>query len=40
MTRSMSRGGKCIDNAPVESFFGHFKAKCYDLRKYSQLKQE
>ena len=23
--QSMSRRGKCIDNAPMESFFGHFK---------------
>jgi putative transposase len=25
MLQSMSRKGNCIDNAPVESFFGHFK---------------
>jgi transposase InsO family protein len=25
MTQSMSGKGKCIDNAPIESFFGHFK---------------
>lgn len=25
MTQSMSRRGNCIDNAPMESFFGHFK---------------
>lgn len=25
MVQSMSRKGKCIDNAPMESFFGHFK---------------
>ena len=25
MIQSMSRKGNCIDNAPVESFFGHFK---------------
>lgn len=30
LTRSMSRVGKCIDNAPIESFFGHFKTECYD----------
>jgi transposase InsO family protein len=23
--QSMSRKGRCIDNAPIESFFGHFK---------------
>lgn len=25
MVQSMSRKGACIDNAPMESFFGHFK---------------
>jgi len=25
MTQSMSRKGVCIDNAPIESFFGHMK---------------
>ena len=25
MVQSMSRKGNCIDNAPMESFFGHFK---------------
>ena len=25
MTQSMSRKGNCIDNAPMETFFGHFK---------------
>lgn len=25
MVQSMSRKGTCIDNAPIESFFGHFK---------------
>ncbi len=25
MVQSMSRKGKCIDNAPIESFFGHMK---------------
>ena len=35
ITRSMSRVGKCIDNAPIESFFGHFKCESYDLKKYT-----
>lgn len=34
MTRSMSRVGKCTDNAPIESFFGHFKCEQYDLKQY------
>ncbi|HEY4478954.1 MAG TPA: IS3 family transposase, partial [Candidatus Paceibacterota bacterium] len=25
MIQSMSRRGNCIDNAPIESFFGHLK---------------
>lgn len=39
MTRSMSRVGKCIDNAPIESFFGHFKTECYDLKKYKSFEE-
>ncbi|CAM3292324.1 IS3 family transposase [Streptococcus pluranimalium] len=34
LTGSMSQVGKCIDNAPIESFFGHFKTECYDLKTY------
>lgn len=34
ITRSMSRVGKCIDNSPVESFFGHFKEESYYLTHY------
>ena len=25
VTQSMSRRGNCLDNAPIESFFGHMK---------------
>ena len=25
LIRSMSRSGNCLDNAPIESFFGHLK---------------
>jgi putative transposase len=25
LLQSMSRRGNCLDNAPMESFFGHFK---------------
>ena len=39
LTRSMSRVGKCIDNAPIESFFGHFKAECYDLKTYKTFEE-
>ncbi len=27
ITQSMSRRGKCTDNAPIESYFGHFKGE-------------
>ncbi|MGG3694435.1 IS3 family transposase [Heyndrickxia ginsengihumi] len=33
LTQSMSRKGNCWDNAPMESFFGHFK----DLADYKSL---
>ncbi|MFC4559991.1 IS3 family transposase, partial [Virgibacillus kekensis] len=39
ITRSMSRVGKCIDNAPIESFFGHFKTECYDLKQYKSYEE-
>ena len=29
VTRSMSRVGKYIDNAPMENFWGHFRTECY-----------
>jgi putative transposase len=32
--RSMSRVGKCIDNAPIESFFGHFKTEAYHHKTF------
>jgi len=35
MTRSMSRTANCLDNASIESFFGHFKCEKYDLNTYS-----
>lgn len=31
MTQSMSRVGKCIDNVPMEAFFGKLKAERYHL---------
>ena len=39
ITRSMSRVGKCIDNAPIESFFGHFKTECYDFKTYKTFEE-
>ena len=36
LTQSMSRRGNCLDNAPIESFFGHFKADV-DYKEASNL---
>jgi putative transposase len=35
MTQSMSRVGKCIDNAPMESFWGTLKCEKYYLNRYN-----
>lgn len=39
-TQSMSRRGNCLDNAPMESFFGHFKdeADYQDAQNLAELK--
>ena len=37
LTHSMSRVGKCIDNGPMEVFFGNIKSEKYYLKKYSTL---
>lgn len=34
MTQSMSRVGRCIDNGPMESFWGTLKCEKYYLHKY------
>ncbi len=34
MTQSMSRVGRCIDNGPIESFFGTLKCEKYYLHTY------
>lgn len=39
LQRSMSRVGNCIDNAPVESFFGHYKCERYKLRTYATYEE-
>ena len=33
----MSRAGKCIDNGPMEGFFGTIKVEKYYLNKYTNL---
>jgi transposase InsO family protein len=40
--QSMSRRGNCLDNAPQESFFGHFKDEAYikTCETLDQLKKE
>ena len=35
IVHSMSRKGNCIDNAPVESFFGRFKTEFYYGRRFA-----
>jgi len=35
MPQSMSRVGRCIDNGPMESFWGTLKCEKYYLRKYN-----
>jgi putative transposase len=37
MTHSMSRVGKCIDNGPMESFWGTLKCEKYYLHKYESF---
>ncbi len=39
LRQSMSRKGNCIDNAPMESFFGHLKddINCKDAKTFSEL---
>lgn len=33
-TVSMSRVSKCLDNQPIESFWGTLKSECYYQKKY------
>jgi len=35
MTQSMSRVSKCIDNGPMEAFWGMLKSEMYYLRKFN-----
>ncbi len=37
MTQSMSRVGRCIDNGPMEAFWGALKAEMYYLQKFSDF---
>ncbi|WP_420846151.1 IS3 family transposase [Neobacillus notoginsengisoli] len=39
MTQSMSRVGRCIDNGPMESFWGTLKSEKYYLKKYETFEE-
>jgi putative transposase len=42
LVQSMSRKGNCIDNAPMESFFGHFKDEVdfKDCKTFDELRSK
>ena len=35
----MSRVGRCIDNGPMEAFWGNLKSEMYYLRKFSTFEE-
>ena len=39
MRQSMSRVGRCIDNGPMESFWGMLKSEMYYLRRFTDSKE-
>lgn len=39
LTQSMSRVGRCIDNGPMEAFWGTLKCERYYLRTYSTFEE-
>lgn len=39
MTQSMSRVGRCIDNGPIEAFWGTLKCEKYYLHKYDSYEK-
>ncbi len=39
ITQSMSRVGRCIDNGPMESFWGTLKSEKYYLHKYETFEE-
>lgn len=39
MTQSMSRVGKCIDNGPMEGFFGTLKSEMFYGKKFKDLEE-
>jgi len=39
MTQSMSRVARCIDNGPMESFWGMIKSEMYYLHKFATYEE-
>ena len=39
MTHSMSRVGRCLDNAPIENFWGTLKSEMYYLREFQSFEE-
>ena len=39
MTRSMSRVGKCVDNGPIEGFWGILKTEMYYLNSFDSYEE-
>ena len=39
MTQSMSRVARCIDNGPMEAFWGMLKSEMYSLRKFRTFEE-
>lgn len=39
ITQSMSRRGNCLDNASMESFFGHLKCEFYRGRRFASVER-
>lgn len=37
--RSMSRVGRCIDNAPMESFWSHYKDEAYERQEFATYEE-
>jgi transposase InsO family protein len=37
MTQSMARVGKCIDNGPMEGFYGHLKNDKFHGKKFNTM---
>jgi transposase InsO family protein len=39
MSASMSRKGNCLDNACIESFFGHLKSELFHFKNFNSAKE-